>query len=245
MSVQITEQRLRQIKSALGFPIEDDKFLLDDEQIKEFCIEPALRKYFSKFPKIIQDDYMVSAGSNLNISFYNDDTFGAVDARLTNTEMSGVGGLNEFLYTYSYNQTFSSSNFGRRGYNPNSLSQANKTAQQALRTQAKMHRAIRTRVDYNERQITVFSNTSGRLLIYWALYSNNFDEVKYNYIEDVLNLCKGYLLTHAGGTMGIFQNTELPIEIDVDFLMSRGNEMIEKVEERWEQIPGIVLINNT
>lgn len=245
MTITITEQRLNQIKKLLAFPIEDGEFLLTDDQIKEFCIEPALRDYFSKFPKLIEVEHSIASSSEIAIPFYNEFTYGAVDARLTNKDGVGVaGGGSDFLYRAAYSNTSNRSNYGRKGYNPNFLTQANATAQQVLRSNAKMNESIKIRIDYVNKQLAVFSNRSGKLLVVWALFSNNFSDVKYNYIEDVLNLCRGYMLEHAGTTMNLFQNSDLPVSINADFLKSESERLLGDVKEKWEQIPGMSLISN-
>ena len=138
----------------------------------------------------------------------------------------------------------SRSNYGRKGYNPNFLSQANATAQQALKAESNVNKSVRIRPDYVDRTVSVFSNRGAKVLILWALRSYNFADVKFTYIEDVLDLCKGYLLKHAGRTMNIFQNSELPVNVNADFLNSEGDTLIEKVKEKWEQIPGMLLIKS-
>ena len=65
MAIIISDEKLNLIKSALGYPTEDGEFLLTDTQIKEFCVEPALRQYFSKFPKVITNTRDIAYSSEL------------------------------------------------------------------------------------------------------------------------------------------------------------------------------------
>lgn len=245
MAIIINTDRLRQIKSALGFPVEEEEFLLTDNQIKDFCVEPALRAYFAKFPKQVELDYNIASSTEKLIDFHNGCTYGITDARLTNKDGIGVaGGGSDFIYRASYHTNNQRSNYGRTGYNPNFLSQANAMAQQALRSNAKINESLKIRVDNTNRQLAVFSNRSGNLLVVWALTSENFADVRFNYIEDVLDLCRGYMLKHAGRTMNIFQNSELPVTINADFLNSEAEDFFERVKEKWDQIPGASLISS-
>ena len=246
MAIDISDEKLQLIKSVQGFPVENEVFLLTDDQIKQFCVEPALRQYFAKFPKIIQTSQNISYSEEISVDYYNEDTYGVVDARITHQEYQDIatGGFNSFIYLAAHNQGTYKKNFGIKGYNPNSLSQASEFAYQALRSRATIDRAIRIYVDVVNRKIIVFSNRSGKLLISWALYSENFSDVRFNYIQDVIELSQGYLLTHAARTTGMFQNTNMPLSINYDFMNSEGDALITKVNEKWNEIAGILLIKS-
>jgi len=246
MAIDITTEKLQLIKSVLGFPTESDTFLLTDDQIKQFCVEPALRQYFAKFPKTVQTSQEISYSEELSVDYYNDDTYGVTDARITHQEYGDLatGGFNSFIYLAAYNEKTSKKNFGRKGYNPNSLSQATEMAYQALRARATRDRTIRIYVDVLNRKVIVFSNRAGKLLISWALHSENFSDVRFNYIQDVIELCQGYLLKHAARTMGIFQNTNMPVSINSDFLNSEGDALFTKVNDKWNEIAGVLLIKS-
>jgi hypothetical protein len=243
MAITISTDRLNQIKTALGYPTESGDFLLTDTQIKDYCVEPALRQYFSKFPKIVQTEQEIAFSEELIVNYYNSNTFGVVDARITHQAGLGTtGGFNSFVYLASYNEKISKKNFGRVGYNPNSLSQASETAQQVLQSKSGLDKAVRIRIDHVNRQLSAFSNRGGKLLISWALYSDNFADVKYNYIQDVIELSQGHLLIHASRTLGIFQNTNIPVSINADFLNSEGDKLITKITEKWNEIGGVLLM---
>lgn len=246
MAIDISDEKLQLIKSVQGFPVENEVFLLTDDQIKQFCVEPALRQYFAKFPKIIQTSQNISYSEEISVDYYNEDTYGVVDARITHQEYQDIatGGFNSFIYLAAHNQRTYKKNFGIKGYNPNSLSQASEFAYQALRSRATIDRAIRIYVDVVNRKIIVFSNRSGKLLISWALYSENFSDVRFNYIQDVIELSQGYLLKHAARTTGMFQNTNMPLSINYDFMNSEGDALITKVNEKWNEIAGILLIKS-
>jgi hypothetical protein len=246
MSILINTTYLNEIKSVLGYPVETGEFLLTDTQIKDLCIAPALRHYFAKFPKVVQSETQIAYSSELFIPFYDDDTYGLVDARITHQEYQDVsgGGFNSFLYLAAYNNQTYKKNFGVKGYNPNSLSQATLTSYQALKSRAVMERTIRIHVDLPNRQVIATSNRTGKLLITWAQSSNDFEDVKYNYIKDVIELSQGHMLKHAARTLGIFQNQNMPVNINFDFLNSEGDALLTKIQEKWDQIAGILLIKS-
>jgi len=243
MAITIETEKLNLIKGALGYPTETADFLLTDEQIKDICVEPALRQYFAKFPLILQEELDISFNEELIVDFHDSFTYGVVDARITHQEYTDFsGGFNSFIYLASYNQQVANKNFGRKGYNPNSLTQANSMAYQALRSKSNTTKAIRIRVDIENRHVIAYSNRAGKLLINWAMYSGDFTDVRFNYIQDVIELCQGHLLKHAARTMGIFQNTNMPLNINYDFLNSEGDALLTKITEKWDQIAGAILM---
>ena len=247
MAITIIDAKLSLIKSVLGYPTEDGEFLLTDDQIKEFCVEPALRQYFAKFPKVDQVNYDISYSEQLEVDYPDDSTYGVVDARITHQESPGTdGGYSNFLYRVNESQQsyLAHKNFGRKGYNPSNLSQATRFAYQALKSQANIDKTIRIHVDHENRKVIAQTNRGTYLLITWAKYSEDFSEVKFNYIQDVVDLSQGYMLKHAARTMGIFQNTNLPVSINYDFLNSEGDALITRVTEKWSEISGVMLIRN-
>ena len=245
MTITITDSYLNLIKSALGYPTEDGEFLLTDPQIKEFCIAPAPRQYFAKFPYSVQTEYDISFNELLSVNYPDEDTYGITDARITHQEYpTADSSWTNFLYTAQYNNQVSTKNFGRAGYNPNSLSQASMTAYQALRSKANMSKTIRIHVNHEERLITAETNRGSKLLVTWAKYSDDFTNVRYNYIQDVIELSQGHMMKHAARTMGIFQNTNMPVNINYDFLNSEGDALLTKVLDKWNEISGVLLIKN-
>ena len=247
MAITITDAKLSLIKSVLGYPTEEGEFLLSDDQIKEFCVEPALRQYFAKFPKVDQVSYAIAYGVELETDYPDADTYGIVDARITHQESPGdSGGYSDFLYHAGISEQsyLRHKNFGKKGYNPSQLSQATRFAYQALKSQANIDKTIRIHVDHENRKVIAQTNRGTELLITWAKYSEDFSEIKFNYIQDVVDLSQGYMLKHAARTMGIFQNTNLPVSINYDFLNSEGDALITRVTEKWSEISGVMLIRN-
>lgn len=240
----ISDSRLNQIKKVLAYP-KVLNVLLSDDEIKSLCIEPAMRLYFTKFPKIEEIDYEIGYTTEVTYPFPDVYTFGVVDLRVTNTNItSATGGFSNFLNLAAYAQTaiVNRASYGIKGFNPNFLSQQKLTEQQSLYAMREMNKTIRHKVDIENRHITVFSNMAGKLYINWCKYSDNFDDIRYQYIEDVIKLSQSNLLHHFCDTTDIVTNNDMTLNINTDILKTRADELKTEVMEKWEQINSIAMI---
>ncbi len=243
-TIIISDSRLNQIKKVLAYP-KISTVLLSDQDIKDLCIEPAMREYFTKFP--LTTEYSVDIGytTEMTIPFPDVYTFGLTDFRVTNTNItSATGGFSNFLNLAAYAQTsiYNRSSYGLKGYNPNFLAQQKVTEQQSLYAMREMNKTIRYKVDLEGRQVIIFSNQAGKVYINWAKYSNEFSSIKYVYIEDVIKLCQANLLLHAADTLSIITNNDLTLVINTDVMKTRADELRASVMDRWSEISHIQLL---
>lgn len=242
--IVISDARLNQIKKVLAYP-KVSNILLSNDEIKQLCIEPAMRLYFTKFPKVQEIDYEIGYTTEVTYSFPDSYTFGVLDLRVTNTNItSATGGFSNFLNLAAWAQTsiVNRASYGIKGYNPNFLSQQKFTEQQSLYAMREMNKTIRHKIDVDNRKITVFSNMAGKLYINWAKYSDNFDDIKFQYIEDVIKLSQSYLLSHFCDTTDIVTNSDMTLNINTDLLKTRADELKTEVIDKWNEISSVSLL---
>ena len=96
MPIFIEDNYMNQIKACLAFP-DVDNLLLSDEQIKDICIAPALREYFSKFP--IKHEYQEPVGYNeeKTVSFPDSYVFGVLTCCVSDIGNNVIGNAGDYL----------------------------------------------------------------------------------------------------------------------------------------------------
>jgi hypothetical protein len=238
---------LNQVKKVLAYPSVPN-VLLFDEEIKQLCVLPAMTKYFSKFPIPKRDQ--VNFNSYIEVDFPDDLTFGILDLRTTN-KLSATGSVNSsFWEIVKYRNLYGTTNTRWNGqygtkYNFNGYMQNLITKRQVYDTLSN-DATYAYNVNYPDRKVEVFASSQCDLTMTWAKYSNNFNDVKYTYKYDVIELAQAYLLLHLADTGGMVSDSDLTKQINTEALKTRANEMIDKVmKEKWELIPDVILLRQS
>jgi hypothetical protein len=245
-TVIIDSQWLGLIKSVLAFPSVDN-LLLSDDQIKDYAVFPSLQKYFNKFPIVVEQTQSIV--SETFIPFPDDYTFGIVDARTVDVGLiGGVGGsFWDVVAFQSYNNSYIASKtsgaYGKKGYNPSGLVYQRDVQRQTLKSQQNQYVTIKSRVDYPNRQVIAYSSITGTLNISWAKYSDDFDDVQYEYKMDVVKLAQAELMLHLANSSAILVDSNLEVSINIDHLKQSATDMFNEVKERWDAIPTILLLH--
>jgi len=243
--ITISDMHLNQIKSAIAFPSVDNVILTDDE-IKDFCIRPALRDYFTKFPKKAVLTGSLTTSGEVEIAFPDDLTFGVVDARITDklsNDSANTGNFWELASFNKYGLSARKRTYGIEGYNPNFLRQQKITEMQAERSVRDNVEAIRIKVDTDNSVVSFFTNQTCKYFIEWAKWSRNFDDVKFQRINDVIKLCQANVKEQLADTVGLVTNASLDITINADELRSQASELRDPIIEKWAEFPDMTLIN--
>jgi hypothetical protein len=244
--VSIDSQWLNLIKSVLAYP-NVDELLLTDDQIKDYAIYPSLQKYFKKFPIVIEQSQSIIGETN--IDFPDDYTYGVVDARIVDVGLiGGVGGsFWDVVAFQSYNNSYIASKtsgaYGKKGYNPSGLIYQRDVQRQTLKSQQNLYTTLKTRVDYANKRLIAYSSITGTLNISWAKYSDDFDDVQYEYRMDVIKLAQAELMLHLANSAAILVDSALDVTINVDHLKQSATDMFAEVKEDWDQIPTIILLH--
>jgi hypothetical protein len=246
MSIVIEDQYLNLIKKVIASPMVST-LLLDDEEIKDLCIFPALQRYFTKFP--LREEYQTSINGEMSVAFPDDYTFGVLDARVVDIGLlpgSGTSFWDLVIFQMSTSTTATIKGvgaYGVKGYNPSQLMQQRDMERYRFKSQQNMYTTIKTRVDTENRRLIVYSSITGALNITWAKYSDDFANVKFERRDDVIKLCQAELLDHLSDSASILSDSGLEININIDALKTRATDLKEKIQEKWDAIPDISFIH--
>ena len=247
-TITINKADLNRIRSKAGFPLADE-LILNAEEIKDYCIKPALEEYFRWFPK--QATYTSDVDGTFAIDFPDTYTFGVVDARLSSsqnqigTSVTGNRLLDIYVLSSYKNQSMGSAYGGSWGtkYNFGGMNRAREMSKQLRNMELAQKDNAKVRVTVEDRQVKGYTGYTSRLTIIWAKYSYDFDtDVKFERKEEVIELAQSYLLYNLADTVGLMVNTDLPIEIDASELKSEAEKLRENVITKWEEFPRIYVV---
>lgn len=242
--IKIDDFYLNQIKSILAYPIVE-MVHLDDEQIKQFCIWPAMYRYFLKWP-IQVENQIIHASTEMIIPFPDDDTIGLIDLRTvgkTGLRAGTPNGQNSrFWDIIQYNQNLKVK-ISDRNLNPEGLKYLTIMQQNLIGSISNFSDTFSHEVNYSERNIRVFSTSvNAQLLFTWAKTSNNFGMIKPTRILDVIELSKSYLLRHLASVGSMLSDSGSEKQINVDALNSRADTIEEKITTLWQDFPDIIAL---
>jgi len=242
-TITIEDKWMNQIKTIIGYP-KITQLILTDTEIKDLCIEPALREYFKKFPKRDVYEQWTSRDTVYTLAFPDAYTFGVLDARITDRRTATVGSQSSFWELIKFQQ-FGGSNitlYGVKGFNPNGLRQANLTQFQGLNAYRKTYKTEFLDISTEDRELRWYTNQEGTIQIEWAKWSNDFADVKYQQIKNVIKLAQSYVLRQASDMVGIMEDTGLEIAMKPDVMITRAEKLEADVFEEWNEITDIVMI---
>jgi hypothetical protein len=233
----ISDQWLNQIKKRLGYP-SVSTIVLSDDDIKELIVKQALYEYFIRFPMIEEESHSIGMGSELIIDFPDINTFGCLDVRIVGKGyQSTYGGSFWDLVMYqSFGVTATTRNqYGAnvKGYNPNALRQSRYAVRAATET-AINQGTFKYRINQDLRKLYVYSTITSIVNIQWAKFSNNFSDVKFQFIWDVIKLCQGYFKLHMADTFSLISDSTAEVTVDVGLLKEEGNDLIKEIQEKWQ-----------
>lgn len=236
--VHIDDNSLNQVKKYVGFPT-IDKILLDDDQIKEFAVQPALYEYFQKFPLERREQLQVLQDFSFD---FPDDVFGVVDARIVGKTQRGQGNSDFWQLVRFNSQFFRSPNlrYIKPRYNYGGL-QYQYIDQHAVLNSLQNLETFKIYTNYPERKIEGYSNISTSLFIIWAVESYRFDDVKPTQKFNVIKLAAAYLMEYLVNIGSIMSDNEVTRYLNIDALKSRMEELRSEVLDVWKEIPDIIL----
>jgi len=242
-TITIEDKWMNQIKTIIGYP-KVTKLILTDSEIKDLCIEPALREYFKKFPKRDVYEQWISRDTVYTIPFPDAYTFGVLDAKITDRRTATVGSQSSFWELIKFQQ-FGGSNitlYGIKGFNPSALRQANLTQFQSLNAYRKTYKTEFLDISLEDEEIRVYTNQEGTIQIDWAKFTNDFADVRYQQIKNVIKLAQAYILRQASDMVGLMTDSGLEITMNPDVMITRAEKLEADVFEEWNEIADIIVI---
>lgn len=247
--VIIHDTDLLVIKSQLGYPLEDN-IVLDDDQIKTICIRRALEDYFKKFPKVVDVEQVTGFETETTFDFPTDLTFGVKDVRVVN-KGSVTSKTDSFWTLIKYNNLYGDvKGLGTRGkygtgYSFDSYGLSNSFLQRDVVQSVINETTIKYRVNPSARQLFVYSELEGIINITWASYSYNFNEIKFEQKKDVIDLSGAYLKLHLADTSGITSDATQDVTINSDELRTQATETMTEIYEKWATYPDIIVVRDS
>jgi hypothetical protein len=236
---------MQRITASLGTPILDlaEDLLIDEKMIKELFIRPAMQLYFTYWPKLLKKDYPIT--QEVQIPFPNDNVYGIVQARVALMQNANTWSRSPFLNEVLRKQV---SSYGSYGVQPGTRRDPYITAGTLIKEQTEALSYISLRkagtftVNYDERKLEGYSNVSGILVISWAQYFWDWDKIRFEHTEDVIECCKMYALRYVGG----IRNQSDPntgVTMDGTSFLEEASRLEEKIiNVKWEgRVPVVVL----
>lgn len=237
--VLIDNSYYNRILRITGFPIVT-KLEISEEDIKNLCIAPALEEYFIWFPIKVVTSY--NATTEFSIAFPDDNTYGIVDARVNLSGYRNVEGVsNPLVAELLYN---SSSRIGKYGtpYDYD-FKQARISAQMEQQATVNLIGTKKIRVDEVNRVVTGYTNVGGELIITWAKFSNDFDDVSFRRRREVIKLCQANVLEYIGMLRGQISD-DTGTEFNYDMLLDKADTFREDVMTKWGEMTKPVVIRS-
>ena len=250
MVIQVSDFFLGLIKSVLAYPAVPEELHLEDDEVKQFCLFPALEMYYNKFP-IITYTELDQASVEQKISFPNDMVYGVKHASVTGKAGYGrkQGGSSDFWQVVRYNRQFIGNRKfiqGKNGryFNPEGLRFNYIMEQNLTDSMINQGDTFKYIVDEVNKQLFSMSSINARISIAWAARSNNFDDVKQTQRMNVVKLAQAYLLRHLAYLGSMMIDTTSEKQINVDALQSNAERLETQVVEFWDSIPDILVLTS-
>lgn len=241
MKITISDSDYFEILVEIGYPIvkeEDLEFTRAD--IENYFIFPAMRDFFSWFPKIeLQTTYVAS---RFTFPFPDDKTYGIIDARI-NTTFTGNGRTSSpFVNSLMFKQSSSGSRmYGTdNDYGVQEARFMERSYGKALTNYVKVHRID---IDPVLKTLTGYTNINGELNIQWAKYSTDFNDIPFKRKNEVINLAKSRIL--RGFAMLRSQiNSDTGVDFNTSDFISRADTLEQKVMDKWQGMSKVAIIRN-
>jgi hypothetical protein len=241
--VMVPPRIMKRITAALGTPILDlaEDLLIDNETIKELFIRPAMQLYFIYWPKLLKEELEIN--QNVNIPFPNNNVYGIAQARVALMQNANSWSNNPFLNEIMRRQVSARSSYGltpygRDPYITQSILIKEQTEQMSYISLRKAGNFI---VDTDKRCLKGYSNVAGVLIVSWAQYFWDWDKIRFEHTEDVIECAKMYALRYIGGIRSQ-SDPNTGVTIDGSSFLEEASRLEEKIiVNRWEgRIPVVV-----
>ena len=240
--ITIEDQVFKQIMSKLGYPLTSiADFPINESDLKDLYIWQAMREYWKWFPIPYEQEFTI--GNRFEIDFPDTETFNVLDVRLnTNVPQTGMTGLvssDPFINVQSIQRIGTSGRYGTPyNYQDTTTYFYRRAELQAIKNS---QNAFRPKVDITNRKLIGYSNLTGRITITWAKYSYDFGDIPFQRIDEVVKLAQAYIAEGFGNVINL-QSTDLPNNLDGDFLSTMANDYKEEVLTKWKGMTKVAII---
>lgn len=238
--ITIQENEYKEIISEVGYPVikeEDLEFSRSD--IQDLFIYPAMREYFTWFPKEKEVSYSIT--NRFEFPFPDEYTYGIVDSRLNTTAAGSDVTASPFINELVFNAR-TRSGYGAYGTNNDyGLVQANYMERAERRAVADYSKSYKISVDSGNRTVKGFTNVLGELVIIWAKFSDDFNDIPYRRKSEVIDLAKSKIL-RGFALLRSQMNSDIGVEFDVGPFETRADELETKTLDKWKSMTKVAII---
>jgi hypothetical protein len=234
--ITITQDDLDMIKAGMAFPLIEE-VALNDEQIINFCVRPAMDEYYRWYP--VQVAFQENVESQFEIAFPDDMTYGVVDARLNNSgqdlqtgSYTGNRILDILVLNNASRNSIYGGSYGTR-YNWDGMNRARMQERNVGGMQLSNRTNTRVRVDRTDRKVKGFCNMPCVLTIIWAKRQYDFSVIRFEHYRDVVELSQAFIYRQLADAVGILDMTELPVKINAQTLLEKANTKEKEIKDKW------------
>lgn len=232
------------IAAALGDPIisVSNDLLVNENMVNDLFITPALQMYFTYWPIKLKREYPISG--SYDIPFPDDRVFGVTMARVTTAESCLSYGKSPFVNEMILHQVSGGGGYGRTPYgrDPYITTGIAIKEQTERMSYISLRKAGNSNIDTAGKRLWGFSSISGKLIVDWALWSKDFNDVRFEHVEDVIKVCQMYALEYVG-SLRSQSDPNTGVTADGSSFLDKADKIKEEiVTQRWRgRVPVIVL----
>lgn len=250
--VLIDDDELVILMTECGVPfLRFDELEYDRDTINKYMLRPALDVHYSLHP-IVVDECIgpQSAGSAFKIPF-PEDTHGAVLYYVLGQGGAGASFGSGAFSLYREQMMWGTSGVSGSGFGggvsyrkpvPGYVGlQSGDAALQAMQSAQGYANYFRRehfkKVKENGQYFaTGYTTIGGSLNAKWLKHSYDWNDIEFEYLPDVRNLAKAYIMRNLGMLRGMIKS-DLTGQIDFSSFNSRADTLEQKVMEKWEKQP--------
>lgn len=244
--IKIPDIELQLVKSILAYPCADE-ILLTDEQVLKYCIYPAMREYFTKFPLL--ERYQAPMNNYLEVPFPDQFVYGLTECRSTGKlfqSTTAVGSSFWQLVLLNKGMGFAGNSFNSygsnmRGYNPNGLRQETRGYKYVLDTYSN-DGTWNYNINKQKKCVEIYATLTCEVAITWARWSNNFEDVEYERRNEVIELAQGYLLQHFAQTIGLTDDGNAEQTLNAVDARTTADALMSRIREKWANMSDIIVM---
>jgi len=241
-TIAYQEQTLNEILSAIGYPTltKDDIYAETPlESIESLIMLPALREFHKWFPQVLKEEYSVS--STFDIAFPNINVFNVNDVRLNTSEVAGAPSASPFVNMVNYSQSSTSSTRRYGTNNDYGFREVQIYSEQERRAVIDRYKGLNIDVDTVNRKVTGYSTMTGRLMISWAMWNPTIENVPFNRLQEVIDLCKANLLEHVGTLRGML-DSNTSSSFNYELLLTKAEGLKTEILTKWKAYSKITVL---
>jgi len=245
MGITISDTIFNRILKVIGYPIISFDDLTDGKMtktdIENFLIYPAMQEYYKWFP--LKNNVEYEMNGVYEIPFPTEFVFGVSDSKFLNTPTGTglktlspiVNGINITVTDNTYANSYGSA------YDYNGLSRANVDRQTVAYANQSESETFKVVVDERDRVVRGFTNYTGRVLIVWSEYSNDWNDIPFQREQEVIHLAQANVLDFFGDIKNQIAETGTSASISGADFLDKAESLREAVMEGWKNKTKVVI----